>query len=156
NSTLAAFDHLLGDPLRQQQGPDHVDLELMAHICPWNVEDRAALQNTRIVHQNLDTPAACFLAISLVRHVKLLDLECDTALARLAFQRLYLGPDLDSGDNIESLLRKSHCDLVSKTRACSCDQDLLHCRLPGPSVLRLFATCIPGAGLHFFAEVDCL
>src|SRR5262249_44322543 len=107
DTTLTAFDHLLGDPLGQQQRPDHVDLELMTHICSWDVEDRAAFQNTGIVHQNLDTPGECLLAISLICHVKLLDLEGDTALGRLAFQRLDLGPDLDRGDYIESLLAKS-------------------------------------------------
>src|SRR6516225_11368266 len=58
NTTLTAFDHLLGDPLGQQQGPDHVDLELTTHICSWDVEDRAAFQNAGIVHQNLDIQAS--------------------------------------------------------------------------------------------------
>jgi NADPH-dependent curcumin reductase CurA len=111
------------------QGPDHVDLELITHIRPWDVEDRAAFQNAGIVHQNLDIPGECFLAISLICHVKLLDLKADTAGGSLALQGLDLGPDLDRGDYIESLLRKSHYGLISKTCACSCNQNLLHGRL---------------------------
>src|SRR6516225_5632177 len=126
NTTLAAFDHLLGDPLGQQQGPDHVDLKLMTHIRRWDVEDGAAFQNAGIVHQNLDIKGECFFAISLICHVKLLDLKGDTARGRLAFQGLDLGPDLDCGDYIESFLRKSHCGLMSEARACSCNQDPLH------------------------------
>src|SRR5262249_1472665 len=129
NTTLTAFDHLLGDPLGQQQRADHVDLELMTHVCSWDVEDRAAFENAGIVHQNLDIPGECLPAISLICHVELLDLKGDTARGRLAFQGLDLGPDLDCGDYIESLLRKPHCGLMSKARACSCNQDPLHCCL---------------------------
>src|SRR5215469_16851178 len=121
NTALTAFDHLLGDPLGQEQRPNHVDLKLMTHIRLWDVENRAAFQNAGIVHENLDIPCECFPAISLIGNVKLLDPQGYTARSRLAFQGLDLGPDLNCGDYIESLFRKSQRGLVSKARARSCN-----------------------------------
>src|SRR5262249_53393963 len=77
-------------------------------------------------HQDLDAPVERFLPISFIGNVKLFNLQVDPACGRLPFQGLDLGIDLDCGDYIESLPRKSHCGLMSKARACSCNQNPLH------------------------------
>jgi len=46
--------------------------------------------------------------------------------ARFALQRLNLSVYFDRGDHVETLWGKSHCHFMSKTRAGSCNQDLLH------------------------------
>src|SRR5215469_389810 len=126
NPPLTAFHHLLGDPLRQQEWPNHIDLKLMAYVGPRDVENRTTLQNAGIVYQDFDAPVERFLPISFIDNVKLFNLQVDPACRCLPFQGLDLGIDLDCGDYIESLFRKSHCGLVSKARACSCNQDPLH------------------------------
>src|SRR5262249_51691879 len=126
DSTLAALYHLLGNPLCQQQRSDHVDLEFVAHVWPWNVENRPALQNPGVVHQDLDVPSECLLSFALIRNVEFLDSQGDTACGRFALQRLNLSVYFDRSDHIEALPGKSHCYFMSKTSPSSCNQDHLH------------------------------
>ena len=121
-----ALDHLLGDALGQRERPDDVHLELLSHVGRGNVDDGAALQNPGVVHQDLDVPRQCFLAVAAVGHVELLDPERHARSGGLPLERLHLRVDLDRGDDVEPLLRQSHRDLESEARACASDQDFFH------------------------------